>query len=124
MSKAILLGGSVFLVLAVITGAFGAHALKGKLADDMMQVYKTGVEYHFYHALGLLLVGILSLQVPSALISWSGILLILGIVLFSGSLYLMALTGMKWVGAVTPMGGLCFIAGWVFLFFAIWKNFR
>ncbi len=124
MSKTILLAGSVFLALAVITGAFGAHALKAKLADDMMQVYKTGVEYHFYHALGLLLVGILSVQFPSVLISWSGICLAMGIILFSGSLYVIALTGIRCLGAITPLGGISFIAGWLLLFFAIWKNFR
>jgi uncharacterized membrane protein YgdD (TMEM256/DUF423 family) len=123
MSKAILLAGAALLALAVITGAFGAHTLKPKLPDDMMQVYKTGVEYHFYHALGLLLVGILSIQFPSGLINWSGICLILGIVVFSGSLYLMALTGIKWLGAITPLGGISFITGWVLLFLAIWKNF-
>ncbi|MGV8095599.1 MAG: DUF423 domain-containing protein [Mangrovibacterium sp.] len=123
MSKAILLTGAALLALAVITGAFGAHILKPKLPDDMMQVYKTGVEYHFYHALGLLLVGILSIQFPSGLINWSGICLMLGIVVFSGSLYLMALTGIKWLGAITPLGGISFITGWVLLFLAIWKNF-
>ncbi|MGV8136167.1 MAG: DUF423 domain-containing protein [Mangrovibacterium sp.] len=124
MNKSILLTGSVFLALAVITGAFGAHALKARLADSMMQIYKTAVEYHFYHALGLLFVGILSVQFPSGLINWSGICLIMGIVLFSGSLYVIALTGIRWIGVITPIGGISFIAGWLLLFFSIWKNFK
>ena len=121
MSKTILLLGSAFLVLAVVLGAFGAHALKTRLSDEMLQVYKTGVEYHFYHALGLLLLGVLSLYLPSGLINWSALSLSLGVILFSGSLYLMAVTGVKWLGAITPLGGLCFIAGWILLFIAAWK---
>ena len=122
MSKTILLTGSALLVLAVIIGAFGAHALKTKLTDDFMQVYKTGVEYHFYHALGLLLIGILAFQMPSSLINWSAVCLTAGIILFSGSLYLLAVTGIKWLGAITPLGGLSFIAGWVLLFLAVWRK--
>ena len=114
--------GAGFLALAVILGAFGAHALKSKLEPDMMQVYKTGVEYHFYHALGLLLIGVISLNVSSGLINWSAILLIAGIVLFSGSLYALALTGIKWLGAITPFGGVSFIAGWILLLLSVWKK--
>jgi len=124
MTKAILLTASAVLALAVIMGAFGAHALKARLANDLMQVYRTGVEYHFYHALGLLLLGVLSIQMPSSLMNWSGFCLTMGIFLFSGSLYGMALTGIKWLGAITPLGGISFIAGWVLLFFAVWKNLR
>ncbi|MEL7587285.1 MAG: DUF423 domain-containing protein [Prolixibacteraceae bacterium] len=124
MSKFILLTGVASLVLAVVFGAFGAHALKAKLAEELMKVYKTGVEYHFYHALGLVLIGILSLQFPSVLINWSGICLIAGLIFFSGSLYVMALTGFKWLGALTPLGGLCFIGGWILLFLGVWKNIR
>jgi len=122
MSRIILLIASVFLALAVIIGAFGAHALKPKITDDLMQVYRTGVEYHFYHALGLLLLGILSFQMPSSLLNWSAFFLTAGIFLFSGSLYLLAVTGIKWLGAVTPLGGLSFIAGWILLFVAVWKK--
>jgi uncharacterized membrane protein YgdD (TMEM256/DUF423 family) len=124
MSKTILMAGAVFLALAVLTGAFGAHALKDRLAAGMMQVYKTGVEYHFYHALGLLLVGVLSVQYPSSWINWSAGCLVAGIVLFSGSLYAMALTGIRVLGAVTPLGGLSFVAGWILLFVAILKSVK
>ena len=122
MSRIILLTASVFLALAVIIGAFGAHALKPKITDDLMQVYRTGVEYHFYHALGLLLLGVLSFQMPSSLLNWSAFFLAAGIILFSGSLYLLAVTGIKWLGAITPLGGLSFIAGWILLFVAVWKK--
>jgi len=122
MSKTILMTAALLMALAVAIGAFGAHGLKSHLSDEMMQIYKTGVEYHFYHALGLLLVGILSLSMPSGWLNWSAILLTAGIILFSGSLYLLAVTGVKWLGAITPFGGLSFIAGWVLLFVAVWKK--
>lgn len=114
---------SVLLALAVALGAFGAHGLKSQLSADMMQTYKTGVEYHFYHALGLLLIGILAISYPSELMKWSAICLAAGIVVFSGSLYVLAVTGIKWLGTVTPIGGLSFIAGWILLFLAVWKKF-
>lgn len=122
MSKPILMTASILLALAVAIGAFGAHGLKAHLSSEMMQIYKTGVEYHFYHALGLLLVGVLSISMPSNYLNWSAIFLTAGIVLFSGSLYVMAVSGIKWLGAITPLGGICFIAGWVFLFIAVWKK--
>lgn len=122
MGKTILMTASVLLALAVALGAFGAHGLKSQLSSEMMQTYKTGVEYHFYHALGLLLLGILAISFPSELIKWSAILLTVGIILFSGSLYALAVSGIKWLGAITPIGGLSFIAGWVLLFLAGWRN--
>ncbi|MGQ7868088.1 DUF423 domain-containing protein [Sunxiuqinia sp. sy24] len=123
MSKTILLTGTSFLVVAVILGAFGAHGLKDKLDQHMMQIYKTGIEYHFYHALGLLLLGVLAMQMPSSLINWSAIFITAGILIFSGSLYVLAITGIRWLGAITPIGGLSFIAGWILLLVAIWKHF-
>lgn len=122
MSKTILMTAALLMALAVAIGAFGAHGLKSHLSDEMMQTYKTGVEYHFYHALGLLLVGVLSLSMPSGLLNWSAVLLAAGIILFSGSLYVLAVTGIKWLGAITPFGGLSFIVGWVLLFVAVWKK--
>jgi uncharacterized membrane protein YgdD (TMEM256/DUF423 family) len=113
---------SAFLVLAVAIGAFGAHGLKPHLSAEMIQTYKTGVEYHFYHALGLLLIGVLAVSFPSDLLKWAAIFLAAGIVLFSGSLYVLAVTGIKMLGAITPLGGLSFIAGWVLLLVAVWKK--
>lgn len=118
------MAASFFLAIAVVIGAFGAHGLKSHVSAEMLQIYKTGVEYHFYHALGLLLIGVLSISMSSGLLNWSAILLAIGIILFSGSLYLLAITGIKWLGAVTPLGGLSFIAGWILLFVAVLKNFK
>jgi uncharacterized membrane protein YgdD (TMEM256/DUF423 family) len=123
MAKTILMTASILLALAVALGAFGAHGLKSQLSTDMLQTWKTGVDYHFYHALGLLLIGILAVSYPSELVKWSAILLTAGIVLFSGSLYALAISGIKWLGAITPLGGISFIAGWVLLFLAVWKKF-
>lgn len=123
MSKTILMTAAGMMALAVGIGAFGAHGLKSHLTNEMLQIYKTGVEYHFYHALGLLAVGLLSLNMPSGLLNWSAVLLTAGIILFSGSLYVLAVTGIKWLGAITPLGGVSFIAGWILLFIAVWRKF-
>lgn len=124
MSKTILMTASIFLILAVAIGAFGAHGLKNHLSNEMFTIYKTGVEYHFYHALGLLLVGVLSMSMPSGYIKWSAIFLSIGIMLFSGSLYALAITGIKTLGAITPIGGLSFIAGWALLLISVVKHFK
>ena len=113
-NRNILLAGAVFMVLGVILGAFGAHALKTRLSPDMMLIYKTAVEYQFYHALGLLLIGLIGFQIKSKWIKWSGLLICIGIILFSGSLYILSVSGIKWIGAITPIGGLSFVAGWIF----------
>jgi len=122
MSKSILMTASILLALAVAIGAFGAHGLKTQISTEMLQVYKTGVEYHFYHALGLLFIGVLAISIPSAYIKWSAICLTAGVVLFSGSLYVLAITGITWIGAITPLGGLSFIAGWILLLIAVSKK--
>lgn len=109
-------------MIAVMLGAFGAHGLKNRLAVDMMEIFQTAVQYHFYHALGLLAVGIIALQLPDS--SWlkaSGWSMLAGIVIFSGSLYLLSVTGIKWLGAITPIGGTAFIASWILLAVAVLK---
>ena len=113
---------AIFLALAVALGAFGAHGLKSHLTTEMLGIYKTGIEYHFYHALGLLLVGVLAFYLPGIYLKWSAIFLVSGIILFSGSLYILAVSGIKWLGAITPLGGLSFIIGWILLFVAVAKN--
>lgn len=124
MQKFFLIAGAIAMALAVLLGAFGAHGLKSKLSQDMLEVYETGVQYHFYHAIGLLIVGFLAQYMPvSAMLEWSGWLMMFGILIFSGSLYLLATTGVRWIGAITPIGGLCFIAAWIFLALAVWKSF-
>lgn len=122
MSKLILMISAALLALAVVFGAFGAHALKTHLSAEMLQTWKTAVDYHFYHALGLLLVGVLAIALPGVSFKWSAIFLTAGIFLFSGSLYTMTLSGVKWLGAITPIGGVSFILGWIMLFVAVWKK--
>jgi uncharacterized membrane protein YgdD (TMEM256/DUF423 family) len=115
------LGGAAAL-LAVALGAFGAHGLKSRLPADMLAVYQTGVQYHFYHALGLVLIGLAVLHLPdSAALRAAGWLMAAGILLFSGSLYALALSGERWLGAVTPIGGLAFLLGWAAL---VWAALR
>jgi uncharacterized membrane protein YgdD (TMEM256/DUF423 family) len=104
--------GAVSGLLAVAAGAFGAHALKARLDADLLQVFETGARYHLIHAVLIVVIGIYADTRPSGLADAAGISLIAGTVLFSGSLYVLALTGTRWLGAITPLGGLCFIAGW------------
>ena len=111
--------GSLMMFSAVALGAFGAHALRGKLGLSAMEIYKTAVLYHFVHALGLFVVSWLSQNSSDPKISWAGIFFLAGILLFSGSLYLLAITGNKSLGAITPLGGLAFLTGWAVLFFSI-----
>ena len=119
-SKLFIVLGSLAALVAVLLGAFGAHALKGRLAGDAMALWRTAVEYHFWHALGLLAVGLVAAHLPgSALLRWSGWSMLGGIVLFSGSLYVLALTGARALGAVTPVGGLAFIVAWILLAAAV-----
>ncbi len=111
------------MALAVAFGAFGAHIVQDMLTPDRFQVYQTGVEYHFYHALGLLLLGAISYHIPnSKWISWSGIAFIVGIIIFSGSLYLLTLIDVGRLGMITPFGGVAFILGWIFLAIAAIKS--
>ncbi|GAB4229356.1 MAG: DUF423 domain-containing protein [Chlamydiales bacterium] len=105
--------GMLFAAISVILGAFGAHALKSKLSAEMLTVFEVGVRYQMYHALGLILLGIWALPQSNPYIIWAGWSFIIGIVLFSGSLYLLSLTGINSIGAITPIGGLFFITGWL-----------
>ncbi|HUC94280.1 MAG TPA: DUF423 domain-containing protein [Paenibacillus sp.] len=117
--------GALYAALAVALGAFGAHALDGRLTGDMLQVYETGVRYQMYHALGLLAVGLLAERAAGdRRLAWAGRLLHAGIWLFSGSLYVLSLTGVTILGAVTPLGGVAFIAGWLLIAAACWPKKR
>lgn len=115
---------AIGLGLAVIFGAFGAHALKARLDAYLMGIYEKAVFYHFVHALGILIVSILpragALSASSGF--WVCLLLAAGVVIFSGSLYLLAITGIRTFGAITPIGGLCLIAGWFLLAFALLRG--
>src|SRR3954471_8705543 len=112
MDRTFLLAGAVAGLIAVAFGAFGAHGLRGRLTPEMLAVFETGVRYQMYHALALLLVAALAARTPGTAIAAAGWLFIAGIVLFSGSLYLLAVTGVTILGAITPIGGVAVSAGW------------
>jgi uncharacterized membrane protein YgdD (TMEM256/DUF423 family) len=99
----------------VAGGAFGTHSLKAVLASDMLAVFETAVRYQMYHALALVLVGVLSEHVENRTLTLAGSLFVVGVLLFSGSLYLLAFVGIRWLGAVTPLGGLALLGGWITL---------
>jgi uncharacterized membrane protein YgdD (TMEM256/DUF423 family) len=122
-AKLFLVLGSAAALAAVLLGAFGAHALKARLDADALALWRTAVEYHFYHALGLLAVGVVAAHLPgSALLRGSGWTMLAGIVVFSGSLYALALSGHRWLGALTPLGGVAFIASWLLLAAAVLRS--
>ncbi|MDX1578236.1 MAG: DUF423 domain-containing protein [Gemmatimonadota bacterium] len=108
-----LAAGAIFAGIAVAAGAFGAHALGDRLPPDLLDVFETGVRYHLVHALALLVVALAIELRPHRLWDVAGWLFSAGIVVFGGSLYALALTGVRWLGAITPIGGVCFLAGWV-----------
>lgn len=124
MAKLFIFLGSISAMLAVVFGAFGAHALKSRFDEYAMGVFETAVQYHFYHSFALLIVGVVALSQPqTVLLKTSGYLFLIGLIIFSGSLYLLSLTGLRWLGAVTPLGGLALIAGWACLAAASWRSF-
>ena len=113
MDRIFLMIGDLSGALGVAAGAFGAHALRDKLEPRMLEVFETGARYQMYHALALLVIGLIANRWPSTLITSAGWLMVAGTLFFSGSLYAMAFTGVRALGAITPIGGVCFIAGWV-----------
>lgn len=112
------------MFLGVAAGAFGAHGLSSYFSKfpELAGSYETAVRYHVYHALGLFAVAWLAERWPGTLVNWAGWLLLAGIILFSGSLYLLVVTRARWLGAITPIGGLAFLAGWAFLSVHVWRN--
>jgi uncharacterized membrane protein YgdD (TMEM256/DUF423 family) len=122
MDRGFAVAGSLSAFVAVLAGAFGAHALRQRLPSDLLAVFETGARYQMYHALALLFVAWAVTQWPAASIRTAGWLFIGGTALFSGSLYLLALTGGRWWGAVTPVGGVLFLAGWLLLAIGIWRR--
>ncbi|SEI43778.1 MULTISPECIES: DUF423 domain-containing protein [unclassified Achromobacter] len=109
------------LMVAVGAGAFGAHGLKRLLTPDLLAVWQTGVMYHLVHALGLFIIALLGTRFGSPLLSAAGLVMFVGIVLFSGSLYVLSLTGVRWLGAVTPFGGTAFLAAWAMVALAAYR---
>jgi uncharacterized membrane protein YgdD (TMEM256/DUF423 family) len=122
MERTFFLIGSLLGSISVALGAFGAHALRDRIEASMLANYQTGVSYMFYHTLALFIVVLALTRWPvSSQAVWAGWLFLIGIVFFSGSLFLMAFTGMRWLGAITPIGGVAFIAGWLLLAWTAWQ---
>jgi uncharacterized membrane protein YgdD (TMEM256/DUF423 family) len=123
MNKLFLLSGAVLGFLGVGLGAFGAHALKSMLeASNRLETYETAVKYQFYHALFLILIGLLSKDFTASTLKYSGYTTLAGVIVFSGSLYIICFTGIKAFGAVAPIGGTLLLAGWALLFITIFKS--
>ena len=116
MSKLIIILAGVNGFLAVSIGSFAAHMLRDKLSPELLNTFQTGVQYHMYHTLALLGIGLMMLNFPASnLLRISAYLMMSGIFLFSGSLYLLSITGIRWLGAITPLGGLCFLTAWALI---------
>jgi uncharacterized membrane protein YgdD (TMEM256/DUF423 family) len=124
MTRVFFMLGAIFALVAVAAGAFGAHALRDRLAPELLAVFETGARYQMYHALALFVAAWASTRWPGRLTTAAGWLFAAGIVVFSGSLYLLALSGVRWLGAITPLGGLAFLTGWGALVLAAWKGDR
>ena len=119
MDRTFFVLGAVSGFLAVAIGAFAAHGLKGKLPPDLFDVFEVGARYHMYHALALIAVAWATTRWPDSSAVLAGWCFVAGIVVFSGSLYVLALTGVRWLGAITPLGGLAFLAGWALLVWTV-----
>ena len=120
--KTLLVLGALNGALAVILGAFGAHGLKARVDESMLATWATASEYHFYHALALLLAGLLAKAYGVSNLVTAGWVMFTGMLVFSGSLYILVLTGQKWLGAITPLGGTALIIGWLMLAWALFKH--
>ena len=114
--------GCLSAAVAVTLGAFGAHGLRGRLVPDMLTAFEIGVRYQMYHALALVAVGLALPRWPTPAMALAGWLFIAGTLVFSGTLYALALSGHRWLGAVTPLGGAALIAGWIVLAWAVWAR--
>nr|WP_279326630.1 DUF423 domain-containing protein [Bacillus kexueae] len=122
MVKLFLILGAINAFLTVALGAFGAHALEGKIPQKYIETWQTGVQYQMFHALGLFVVAFVMDKLPqTSLVTWAGWLMFVGILLFSGSLYVLSLTQVKVLGAITPLGGVSFIVAWILLMVAVFK---
>ena len=121
MSSLFVVIGALSGFLAVAFGAFGAHGLRERLSPDMLAIFEVGVRYQMYHALALIGVGLALERWPSAALPAAGWSFVAGTVVFSGSLYVLTLTGVRWLGAITPLGGVAFLIGWALLAWAVWS---
>lgn len=118
MLKLFVFLGAINAFLTVALGAFGAHGLRGRLDEYYYGVFQTGVQYHMMHAIGLMLIGILAQWLSPAAMNTAGWIMLFGIIIFSGSLYILSITGIKWLGAITPIGGVLFLVAWAFVAYA------
>lgn len=121
MQRIFFVFGALSAFIGVAAGAFGAHGLKSQIGSEMLTIFEVGVRYQMYHAFALIFAAWAHSKWPSLLVKTSGWLFVVGTILFSGSLYLLSVSGIKWLGAITPLGGLAFLAGWVCLAWAVWK---
>jgi len=119
MDRFFFVSGAIAAFIAVALGAFGAHSLRTKLTPEMLNIFEVGVRYQMYHALGLIAVAWATTRWPEANLNTAGWAFIIGIVVFSGSLYLLSLTDTRWLGAITPLGGLAFLIGWAILVWSV-----
>lgn len=114
--------GAIFGFLAVALGAFGAHVLENRIPAHYVDIWEKAVKYQMFHAVGILFIGLLAEKTSGPLINWSGWLMTAGILLFSGSLYVLSVTQIKMLGAITPIGGVSFLAAWVLMIIAVYKH--
>jgi uncharacterized membrane protein YgdD (TMEM256/DUF423 family) len=121
MERILFVLGALSAFIGVAAGAFGAHGLKSRISAEMLSIFEVGVRYQMYHAFALIAAAWVQSKWPSSLVKSGGCLFVIGTILFSGSLYLLSISGMRWLGAITPLGGLAFLAGWVCLAWAAWR---
>jgi uncharacterized membrane protein YgdD (TMEM256/DUF423 family) len=122
MARTFFVLAAFFSFLAVALGAFAAHGLRQRIPPDLLLTFEVAVRYQFYHAFALFIVAFALMKFPEAGFAPSGWLFMAGIFIFSGSLYILSITGIRWLGAITPVGGLCFLAGWLWLAWVGWKT--
>ncbi|MBU1565149.1 MAG: DUF423 domain-containing protein [Proteobacteria bacterium] len=121
MERVFFIIGALSAFIGVAAGAFGAHGLKSRISPEMLSVFEVGVRYQMYHAFALIVTAWVHTKWPSLLVTTGGWLFFAGTILFSGSLYLLSVGGMRWLGAITPLGGLAFLAGWICIAWAVWR---
>lgn len=122
MDRTFLVIGALSAFIGVAAGAFGAHGLRERLSADLLATFETGARYQMYHAFALIAVALAYTRWPGSLLTTSGWLFVLGTLLFSGSLYLLSLTGVRWLGAIAPLGGVAFLGGWLLLAWVAWRG--
>ncbi len=121
MERVFFVLGALSAFIAVAAGAFGAHGLKSRMSAEMLSVFEVGVRYQMYHALALIAVAWVQAKYPSSIVTTGGWFFVIGTILFSGSLYLLSVSAVRWLGAITPLGGLAFLAGWVCIAWGAWR---